>query len=369
MTSRQWLWRLITLSLLLSSLNLAAQAQEGISPALNAATVPVKVGVYMNPPFIMHDGTGYSGLAYELFEGVAQRGNLAPTFTAYETPRDLLQAASNGQIDVAIGNLTITRERLASVDFTFPFHDGGLRIMVASQSGVDFSNLWGELGDAGHLRAFAWLAFFILVATILLTLFDRKFDKDFPRNWFEGAVDSFYHVMSITTSGSTDRKLMFGAVGKLFAAFWLVFGVAVLAYVTSSVTSVMTAAAVTSNINDLNDLRDRTVGVLGGGASEVYAQRSGLSVRPYASLEAAEISLRAGEIDAVIADAAALEYFVHHDANAGLEIVGPLFDPEKYGFATKLGSPLARSISLDLISLHEDGTSERLRGEFLGVEH
>lgn len=331
---------------------------------------PVTVGVYVNPPFIIKEGATYSGLAFELFEDMARRGNLAPSYVDYTTPKDLLAATAAGDVEVGIGNLTITRERAQAVDFTFPWHDGGLRIMTDGQAGgLSAREILGELGDAGHLRAFLWLGFFIIAATILLTIFDRRFDKDFPKKWMPGFIESFYHVMSITTSGRTARKNLFGHFGRLFSAFWLIFGVAVLAYVTSSVTSVMTAAAVTDEINDVGDLRDRTVGVLAGGASELYARSIGLSVRPYESLAAAEAGLRAEEIDAVVGDAMALEYHAHHVADAGMNVVGPLFDPEKYGFATPPGSPLAHSISLDLMGAHEDGTTETLRTKYLGVEH
>ena len=364
---RQYFALLFAVAMSLLSLVTSLSAQDVLPPPA-AQPQPVEVGIYLNPPFMMKNGETYSGLAFDLFEDLARRGNLRPTFSDYETPQALLAAAAAGTVDIAVGNLTITRERMGDVDFTFPWHDGGLRILVDDKTDMGLGDIWGALGDAGHLRAFLWLGFFLVAATILLTLFDRRFDEEFPRTWFAGFVESFYHVMSITTSGSTSRKLMFGAFGKLFAAFWLVFGVVVLAYVTSAVTSVMTAAAVGSGINDVNDLGDRTIGVLSGGASELYARDEGLSVRAYPTLEGAEAALRDGQVDAVIADAMVLEYFVHHHADAGLEVVGPLFDPQKYGFATRPGSPLTRSLSLDLLSAHEDGTTERLRGQYLGIE-
>jgi polar amino acid transport system substrate-binding protein len=344
----------------------ASQAQDNTS-AQGPAVIPVKVGLYLNPPFIMADGARYSGLAFDLFEDLARRGNLAPAYEAFATLSALLEATAAGEIDVAIGDLTITSERLAMVDFTFPWHDGGLRIMVDGDDQIELGEVFEDLGDAGHMRAFLWLAFVIVVATILLTLFDRKFDKNFTRQWFDGIVESFYHVMSIATSGKTTRRMLFGAFGRLLSAFWLVFGVAVVAYVTSSVTSVMTAASIDDGIHSIEDLDNRTVGTLAGGTSERYARSIGLSVRGFDSLNAAEASLRAEEIDAVIADATVLEYHLHHTADAGLSVVGPLFDPEKYGFATPMGSPLARALSLDLLRAHEDGTSQDLRSRYLGV--
>ncbi len=365
MIARTVMARICAALALVFGLATAVMAQEAVSTAK-----PVTVGVYVNPPFIIKDGETYSGLAFELFQDMARRGNLKPTYVDYTTPKDLLAATSASTVDIGIGNLTVTRERSETVDFTFPWHDGGLRIMTDGKAGgLSAREILGELGDAGHLRAFLWLGFFIIAATILLTIFDRKFDKDFPRKWLPGFIESFYHVMSITTSGKTSRKNLFGHLGRLFSAFWLIFGVAVLAYVTSSVTSVMTAAAVTDEIKDVGDLRDRTVGVLAGGASELYARSIGLSVRPYDSIAATDAGLRAGEIDAVVGDSMALEYHVHHVANAGLDVVGPLFDPEKYGFVTPPGSPLAKTISLDILGAHEDGTTTTLRAKYLGVEH
>jgi len=76
---------------------------------------------------------------------------------------------------------------------------------------------------------------------VLLTFFDRRFDKSFPESWREGIAESFYTVMSVATSGKpAKRSNLFGWVGRIWQGLWLVCGVAVVAYVTSSVTSVMT---------------------------------------------------------------------------------------------------------------------------------
>ncbi|MDC9825726.1 transporter substrate-binding domain-containing protein [Devosia sp. ZB163] len=335
----------------------------------DAPAEPVKVGVYLSAPFVAREGDTYSGLAYDLFHEIAQRNQITPVYVDYETPRDLLAAINAGEIDVGIGNITITREREDFVDFTQPWHDGGLRIMTAASDGLSLGELLGELGDAGHLRALLWLGCIIVVATILLTLFDRKFDKDFPRGWLPGLIDSFHHVVSIATSGRTSRKPMFGAFGKLLSAFWLVCGVAVLAFVTSSVASVMTAAAVTDEIKSVADLGDRTVGVLAGGMSEAYAKKIGLTIRPFRTLGEASQALGEQRIDAIIADGSVLEYHVHHEAQAGLQVVGPLFDPEKYGFVTANESPLGKALSLEVLGAHEDGTTQALRTKYLGIEH
>src|SRR5690606_3374642 len=121
------------------------------------------------------------------------------------------EATESSEIDVAVTNLTITRARAEIISFTQPWYDAGLRIMVPDRGGTNgFWDVIEGLRDAGHLRAYAWLLFVIVLATIGFTIFDRKFDPDFPKRWREGVAESFYHVMSIATSGRTSRKNLFG---------------------------------------------------------------------------------------------------------------------------------------------------------------
>src|SRR5690606_14028959 len=152
--------------------------------------------------------------------------------------------------------------RAQRVDFTQPWYDGGDRIMIRTEQGQGFANLIAGLSDAGFLKAYVWIAAVIVAATILLTLFDRRFDKSFPTRWRDGIAESFYAVMSVATSGKPPaRKNLFGWVGRIWQGLWLVCGIAVLAYVTSTVTSVMTSLSLT---NQINSVADRQIGRASG---------------------------------------------------------------------------------------------------------
>src|SRR5690606_31355508 len=114
---------------------------------------------------------------------------------------DLVDATASGEINVAVTNMTVTRERVERIDFTHPWFDAGQKIMISEAGSGGFGDVIGGLQQSGHLVAYAWIALVIVVATLLLTLFDRRFDKDFPRSWREGIAESFYTVMSVATSG------------------------------------------------------------------------------------------------------------------------------------------------------------------------
>lgn len=345
------------------------QTQSEISnpvPADAAGQETVKVGLYMSPPFVMKDGDGYTGMAVEIWEDVALGLNLKSEYVLMPTVREMVDATANGDIDVAVTNLTVTKKRAERIDFTQPWFDAGLRIMVDLDRGTGFWAVVQGLSDAGFLRSYAWLAFVVFISTILLTLFDRRFDKDFPTRWRDGFAESFYAVMSTATSGRTSRKNLFGWVGRIWSAIWLICGVAVLAYVTSTVTSVMTTQALNSQINSIEDLPGKTVGVLTGGTGEEYAAANGIAAASYADIDEAVAALLRHHVDAIIADGPVLEYYAFSNPEDPVAVVGPIFEPDKYGFGIVRGSDLGRPVTLEILDAYEVDEVEALRVKYFG---
>ena len=296
--------------------------------AAETSTRPLDVGIYVSPPFVAVENDDPNGMAIELWK--------------------------------------ITRQRAERIAYTQPWYDAGLRILVPERSSGGFWTVLSGLGDAGHLRAYGWLLAVIIAATIGLTLFDRKFDPDFPRRWREGAAESFYHVISIATAGRTARKNLFGWVGRIWQALWLVVGIGVIAYITSSVTSVMTAVSIERGIHSLADLPGNTVGVFEGSVAEEYVSELGISARAYLGIDEAVVAMKAGEIDAIVGDAPILEHFAHNQPDEDIDVVGAIFHPDKDGFAFPLDSTLTQAVTLQILELVEDGTIEDLRSRFFG---
>lgn len=342
-------------------------ATTAIQPRPDGGEQVVTAGVYLSPPFVQRDGAGYSGMAIELWEEIAARRGLATRYEVYPTFRDLMEAVQKGRADIAVTNLTITRDRAKVLSFTQPWYDAGLRIMVSdAPSGKGFAALVEGLGRSGHLRAYAWLAGIIVVATILVTLVDRKFDKDFPRRWRDGIAESFYHVMSVATAGKTSRKNLFGWAGRIWSGIWLACGLAVLAYVTSSITSVMTTLSLTRQINSISDLPGKTVGVLVGSTGEEYARQRGLKARAYDDIEHAVVGLANHEVDAIVGDAPVLEYYAHLHPGEPVSVVGDTFHPDKYGFALRSDSQLTHPLTVEILGLQESGRVRELRVKYFG---
>ena len=340
----------------------------GSEVAAPKAEAPLRVGVYVNPPFVMHSQQdGYTGMAIELWDSLASRLGVKFAYQPYNTIGLLLDAVADGSADVGVSDVTITSARLQRIDFTQPWYDSGLRLMVNADRSTGFAQLWTSLRQSGHLRVYAWIGVLIVVASILLTIFDRVTDPEYPHQWHRGVAESFYAVMSVVTSGKAPRKPMWGALGRVLAALWMVCGVAVVAYITSSVTSVMTANTLSNQVNSAADLPGKTVGVLAGSVGEGWARQAALNTQSFDTIDQAVGALVARQIQAIIGDAAILEYYDHSHPALPVTEVGAVFMPAKYGFPLTRDSTLTRQLSTALLQAGESGQLDRLRAKYFGT--
>src|SRR5215813_9903360 len=89
--------------------------------AESGSTIPVRVGVYDVEPYGGQGPEGlFDGASVDLWRRVAEHLNWQYQLTLVSQMSDLLAGLENGTYDVAIGAITITPERLARVDFSYP---------------------------------------------------------------------------------------------------------------------------------------------------------------------------------------------------------------------------------------------------------
>jgi ABC-type amino acid transport substrate-binding protein len=175
--------------------------------------------------------------------------------------------------------------------------------------------------------------------------------------------------MVIATTGNLKRKNLFGWIGRIFSAFWLVIGIILLAYLTSSITSVMTTLSLSNEINGWNDLNNKKVGVLFGSVAESFAKEKGFDYILYSQNDEAVKSLQSKNIDAVIGDAPVLEYYDFTNSNEPVKVVGKLFKPDKYGFGLRGNETLTKTITIEILRAQESGYLEELRLKYFGQAH
>ncbi len=348
-----------------------ASAAPSDAPAPPVAPArPVRVAVFADPPFAMRDPSGrWDGYAAVLLQAAAVQSQLVLEFRECASLDELYEDVAAGRADVGLGNTLVTSARLAAVAYTQPILDGGLRVMVPGDHAHTLRRLWEGMEADGHVRVLLWGAIITVGASLALVAVLRRVDREFTRHWHEGFAEAFYHVASVTMTGKTSYK---GKVGprwaaSLVAALWLVFGVASVAYLTSSLTSVMTANTMKSRIGGPHDLKDRTVGVLEGSVAARYCAQHGIHVVPFASLDAAAAQLASKRLDAVVADAQSLDYFHVSHPEIAVAVVGEVFERRHFAFPVRPGDDeLLRRLDVAIVSMREDGVLDRVRGRWFG---
>ena len=337
-----------------------------------APTAPriVRVGVYEVPPFAEPDAAlKWKGFAVVLFEASAIQLQMIPEFRQYANIDDLMSAVEKGEVEAGIGNIMVTSKRLTQVDFSQPILDGGLRVMVPSDRTHTLRRLWNGLVEDGHVQVLFWALVGMLVLSVVVMGALRRLDQEFSKHWHEGFAEAMYHVVSVMMTGKTSYKGKIGPgwLGRVIATVWLVFGVASVAYVTSSITSVMTADTISDAVHGPKDLPGRTVGVITGSVGARYCAEHGIDVVTYDTLDEAARALADRVTDAVVSDAQSLEFYDVSHPQVNVAVVGEMFERRHYAFPiNRAAEDLRRRIDVVLVGLREDGMLEQLRRRSFG---
>ena len=97
-----------------------------------AAAAPVlRVGlVDGSPPCSYREAGVWRGLAIDLWNQVATLEHLPYVVTEWPSVRQMLEASREGRLDVAVGCINVSPDRLQRYRFSLPFQEDGLAVMV-----------------------------------------------------------------------------------------------------------------------------------------------------------------------------------------------------------------------------------------------
>ena len=330
----------------------------------------ITVGVFNTEPFAIPDtAMKWTGYAVVMFEASSIHARVVPEFREYASADALIDAVASGEVDAGVGNTLVTSDRLERVDFSQPFLDAGLRVMVSSEKSSSFFRLIDGLVEGGHARLFAWGIVGALGLTVAVSLLLRRYDREFTPHLHEGLAESFHHVVSVAVTGKTSYKggVVPPWIGRIVAAIWLLFGLATVAYLTSTVTSVMTADVMHRQINGPNDLRGKTVGIVDQSGGDTYCSEQKLDVVRFKKFADAVQAMSEHRVDAVVGDASILEYYDLKHPEVKIAVVGELFQRRHFGFAFhRDGTNLREKFDIAILALRENGTLDQIRQRWFG---
>jgi hypothetical protein len=338
----------------------------------------LRVGVVdgAHPCTFREDGV-WKGLAVDLWNRVATEEKLP--FILEDSPnlRALLQATRDNKVDVAVGCINLSPERIAGTAFSLPFQEDGLAVL-ALQSPLDLGKafLRSLLGPPLLLLLGGFLLSIGLLSLLTWRVEGHSSSSDTMRM---GSLRSFARVFQILATGPGSNTLVETTRGH---------GLVLLAYLVRIVSASLLVGYLTvhvveetrrrsaESLKSLEDLRGRRVAVRPGSISasllEELNRSSGslpIQVVDMPRVDQAITLVEQSRADAVLADELQLTYGIarHPRSRTTPTLVLRGLRPESQGFAYSPLLPESTALRIDLAisRLKRSGEVAQLRQEAL----
>ncbi len=334
------------------------------APVLAAEDSSVVVGVAVFPPHVMELAESLEGFDIDIWNEVAAELGLDTTFrtVAFE---ELMQSLRRGEFDVALGGISITREREVYMDFSHPYMNSGLRILTTVDRDIGLVRVFRWLASEAELDALAYLVVFVLLSAHVFYFVERG-EADISPQYFPGILEAMWCILAtITTVGYGDvtPKRWFGRFVSLLA---MVIGISLFGVAIAQLSAGLTIKHLTGDIAGPDDLRGRAVATVEGTTSAQAAVQYGARVQAVRELGQCYSLLHAGTVDAILFDASPLMRYAMQDPTGSVAVVGPLIERQTYGIAFPSGSELREPANRALLLVQESGEYERIFSTWFG---
>ncbi|XP_028914094.1 glutamate receptor ionotropic, NMDA 2A [Ornithorhynchus anatinus] len=295
---------------------------------------------------------------------------------------------------MAVGSLTINEERSEVVDFSVPFVETGISVMVSRSNGTVSPSAFLE-----PFSASVWVMMFVMllmVSAMAVFIFEYFSPVGYNRNLAQGKDPhgpsftigkAVWLLWGLVFNNSVPVQNPKGTTSKIMVSVWAFFAVIFLASYTANLAAFMIQEEFVDQVTGLSDKKFQKphdysppfrFGTVPNGSTERNIRNNYPYMHQYMTkfnqkgVEDALVSLKTGKLDAFIYDAAVLNYKAGRDEGCKLVTIGSgyVFATTGYGIALQKGSPWKRQIDLALLQFVGDGEMEELETLWLtGICH
>ncbi|XP_033374674.1 glutamate receptor ionotropic, NMDA 2C [Parus major] len=291
--------------------------------------------------------------------------------------------------DMAIGSLTINEERSEIVDFSVPFVETGISVMVARSNGT--------VSPSAFLEPYSpavWVMMFVMCLTVVaITVFVFEYFSPvgYNQNLTSGKRPggpsftigkSVWLLWALVFNNSVPIENPKGTTSKIMVLIWAFFAVIFLASYTANLAAFMIQEQYIDTVSGLSDRKFQRpqeqyppfrFGTVPNGSTERNIRSNYPDMHTHMvkynqrSVEDALTSLKMGKLDAFIYDAAVLNYMAGKDEGCKLVTIGSgkVFATTGYGIALQKDSRWKRAIDLALLQFLGDGETQKLETVWL----
>ncbi|XP_048263797.1 glutamate receptor ionotropic, NMDA 2B isoform X4 [Bombus terrestris] len=294
----------------------------------------------------------------------------------------------NRKTDMVMTSLMINSEREAVVDFTVPYMETGIAIVVAKRTGIISPTAFLEPFDTASWMLVGIVA--IHAATIMILLFEWLSPSGFnmkknpsPNHRFS-FCRTYWLVWAVLFQAAVHIDSPRGFTARFMTNVWALFAVVFLAIYTANLAAFMITREEFHEFTGVDDHRlakpwshkpmfkfgtipwSHTDSTLAKYFKEMHAymkkfNKSSVAEGIEAVISGDIVSFCNREMDAFIYDGTVLDYLVAQDEDCRLLTVGSWYAMTGYGLAFSRNSKYLQMFNKRLLDYRDNGDLERLR--------
>ncbi|KAK0599476.1 hypothetical protein LWI29_005653 [Acer saccharum] len=324
-----------------------------------------------------HSKPKFSGYSIEVFMAVLQvlEFPLPYEFIPYGengkskgSYNDLLHQITEQKFDAVVGDTTILANRSTFVDFTLPYSESGVSMVVLVKDD-EKKNFWI------FLKPFSWdlwlttgLAF--IFTGLVVWVLEHRVNTDFrgPRDHQIGTLFWF----SFSTLVFAHREKVVNNWSRFVLIIWVFVVLILTQSYTASLTSMLTVQRLKPRFADVKEIQDHDYFVgyqKNSFVKELLTKQLNFDeskLKPCTEEEYHQ-ALSNGTVAAIFDEIPYIKLFLGKANNCSkYMMIGPTYRTDGFGFAFPQGSPLVSSISRAILNVTENGHLSDIENKTLG---
>ncbi|XP_044957362.1 glutamate receptor 2.8-like [Hordeum vulgare subsp. vulgare] len=315
--------------------------------------------------------TGYS---VDIFEAAMRQLRPPPSYEFYVfhgSYDELVGNVSSGMYDAAVGDVSITPDRAAHTDFTMPYTQSGVFMLVLAEDEPETVE-WKFVKPLSSALWFTTVSFFFYTGFVVWMI-ERSRNQEYQgSNLRQFSTASYFAFSTLTFSHAHTIR---SPLSKIVVVVWCFVVLIVVQSYTASLSAILTAKSRRPSVTDLNQLqlRDGFVGHQEGSflrstlIKDYHFRENRL--RSFIKKEDYADALRNGSVSAIVDELPFLTSFLSDPQNKeDFRVVNLIYRTPGFGFAFCLGSPLVHDLSTAILNITGGEEGSRIQTKWLGTE-
>jgi polar amino acid transport system substrate-binding protein len=314
------------------------------------------VGVLLEMPFAQEINGRYSGIAVDIWEKIANQNHWKFSYIpiSENVNGELNRLSKHGDLDVIIGPISITSQRLKKADFSSSFYLNTIGI-------ITHKSQWGIYDIAKTLVSKNLLILILILLGTFIIYLSLLSQIEGGQRYRNTHYSNYLSITQRIWLHFFQKKVDYmptTTAGRIIGIIWVIIAAAIFTAINANITSSMTIARydpenITATIEGLQ--RAKIIGVSGQHDIEV-AEKHGIYVKKIQHLSEGVNMLVENKVDGVVCDTPkGTEYIKRHDLK-DLAMSQLVLENDGVSFAVRQNSRLLRAINLGITNFQDNNT-------------